>query len=160
MVETKLFLSATPKLIDHKKSKELVNVFIRACNKLNIGIFEPYINEESIFENSSKYVFLSRTKELFDSLLVTTGHSFEVQMKDSVCQGCSTGRKVNHFTVLSEGTKVGEFAFLIDTDMGILKDIYRCYDYEGCMKDEIGKQQGLPSIYISSEVVAKLKNDL
>ena len=48
---------------------------------------------------------------------------------------------------------------IIDTENGILKDIFRCYDYAGCLKVDLGGDD-LPIITISRDVWKKMKKDI
>lgn len=52
-----------------------------------------------------------------------------------------------------------EFAYLLDTEKGVLKDIYRCHDFKGCKQVEIGADKGLPPINISASMWDEMGKD-
>jgi hypothetical protein len=113
-------------------------------------------NESELFENKEKYLFLADLKKLFHAYKSKT-NLFSVRREDKVCIGCSKGKRVCHFTIYSTGDEreVFDFGFVIDTDEGILKDIYRCQWYKHSVKYNMTSQgllikpEGLPAITIS-----------
>jgi len=77
--------------------------------------------------------------------------SFFVREKDSVYNGCpeGKGKLVKHFELVSDELhlEIDGFAFLIDTQNGLLKDIFRCYDYAGCINVLLGGDD-MPAIEV------------
>ena len=139
-------------------SQIIIDKFTESCLKLDTSIFEPYMQEDEVFEDKEKYLFLAQLHGMFDEFISDSFKNFSVSVKDSVCKGCSKGRPVLHFKVTDNKTKksLDEFAFMIEEEEGILKDIYRCYDYKGCRTYTMGgKAKGFPEIEISYDLFIK-----
>lgn len=68
---------------------------------------------------------------------------------------------VFHFKVATIKEKpIDEFAYLLEVEEGILKDIYRCYHHNGCRTYLIGdKSKGFPEIEIIYDVFMKSKKE-
>jgi hypothetical protein len=115
-------------------SQQVVEKFIESCLKLDALIFEPYMDENDVFEDLEKYKFLAELKDLFEYSRFQTDYRFSVRMTEEVCRGCEKDKPVFHFEVQFSGSKipVGDFGYLIDQENGILKDIYRCNMYKEC----------------------------
>ena len=99
---------------------------------------------------------------MFDQFAKDTLDDFTVTVEDSHCKGCVEGYPTKHFKVFDNqtNTKVNEFAFLIETENGMLKDIYRCYEYEGCKMITLGGGiSNLPEIRISYELFLKERRE-
>lgn len=140
---------------DVNKSQLIIDKLIESCIELDISIFEPYINEEDIFEDKEKYSFLAEIHDYFDEAKKVTSSNFVVTSRNSVCEGCINNKPVKHFQVFdSNNIQKTEFAFAIQIEDGILKDIYRCFSFEGCKKVIIGGEgTGLPAIEISQVLI-------
>ncbi len=138
-------------------SQIITDKFKESCLKLDVSIFEPYMQEDEVFEDKEKYLFLAQVKELFTEIKSKALQDFKVKIKDTVCKGCSEGKPVFHFKVVTTEEKtIEEFAYMIEVDGGILKDIYRCYDYKGCRTYMMGdKSKGFPEIEISYDLFMK-----
>jgi len=124
--------------INITKSNEVLECFVKSCLNLDAGIFEPMMSENEIFENKEKYDFLNSLKKLFDEMRDENTVSFDVSVSDDICYGCTYGKPVKNFKVHSlkkdpnkPGRFInrGQFAFLVELEDGILKDIYRCLSY-------------------------------
>lgn len=144
-----------------KYSQILIDKFIECCLKLDASIFEPYMTEDDVFEDKEKYSFLAQTKEMFNEVKSKSLDDFKVEVQNTTCKGCSTGDPVFHFRVATiNKIPVDEFAYLIDVKDGILKDIYRCYDYNGCRTYMMGdNSKGLPEIEISYDLFMKARKE-
>lgn len=137
------------------KSKFLERKFIESCLNLNTSLIEPYINANEIFENKEKYLFLSELNKLFQPYTPLIS-ALSVRMENKTCLGCSRGKRVLKFVIYSRDNsqEVIDFGFVIDAENGILKDIYRCWQYEqssSCSIIPEGikiKPEGLPAITI------------
>ena len=143
-------------------SQSIIDNFIESCLKLDVSIFEPYMHEDDVFEDKEKYTFLAQLHSMFDEFARDTLDDFTVLIKDTVCNGCVKGQPVKHFKVVNNATKkpLDEFAFMIEVEKGILKDIYRCYDYKGGRTCTIGGgSSGFPAIEMSYDVVMKSKRE-
>lgn len=44
------------------QSENIVDAFIESCKALDASIFEPYMEEDNVFEDKSKYLFLASMK--------------------------------------------------------------------------------------------------
>ena len=135
-------LKTTKKLHEatNDESKMIIDRFFDACMHLDASIFEPFMDEESIFEKQGKYEFLTSLKALFESKKIPFGENFIVTRQQSKCTDCSNGKYVEHFKIYDKLGKSGmnEFGFLIETNAGILIDIYQCFRFKGCL-DEVYK---------------------
>ena len=49
------------------QSQLIINAFIESCKALDASIFEPFMEEDNVFEDKNKYLFLAELKSLFDS---------------------------------------------------------------------------------------------
>jgi hypothetical protein len=145
--------------LDTDKSQLIIGKFIESCLKCDITIFEPFMEEGDNFQNKEKYEFLDSVKSVFNRIKIFTKSVYEVEKIDSICTGCSKGKDVKHFRVTSNGKYHSEFAYLIDTENGVLKDIYRCHDFKGCEQVEIGADKGLPPIKISASMWNEMGKD-
>ena len=112
--------------IDH--SKLIIDAFVESCKALDASIFEPYMNEENVFEDKDKYLFLASMKALFDSYKDKQALFFNVNVDDGTCKGCKFGKSIKVFSVKGWGRTIstGQFAYVIEIENGILKDIFRC----------------------------------
>ena len=109
-------------------SELISNAFINSCKALNVSLFEPYMDEESIFENKDKYLFLAELKALFDSYKEKIPVSMTVSVEDGTCKGCKYGKGIKIFNVKGWGRIIfsDRFAYVIERKNGVLIDIYRC----------------------------------
>ena len=75
------------------------------------------------------------------------GADFKVNIETRSCRGCTLGGTVRHFEVVDSKTSsyIGSFGFLIDAEDGILKNIYRCFNYKETKKVWV-QPEGLPGI--------------
>lgn len=143
-------------------SQIIIDKFIESCLRLDASIFEPYMHEDDVFEDKEKYSFLAQLHQMFDEFARDTLDDFSVSIKETVCNDCLKGQPVKHFNVSNNATKKpsDEFAFMIEVEKGILKDIYRCYDYKGGRTCTIGGgSSGFPAIEMSYDVVMKSKRE-
>ncbi len=143
-------------------SQTIVDKFVECCLKLDVSIFEPYMHEDDVFEDKEKYTFLVQLYGMFNEFARDTLDDFSVTIKDTFCKGCLQGQPVKRFKVTNNLTKkpLDEFAFMIEVQDGVLKDIYRCYDYEGCRTTTIGGgKSGFPAIKMSYDVVMKSRRE-
>lgn len=145
--------------LDKKKSQLIIDKFVESCLRCDITIFEPFMEEGDNFQNKEKYEFLESLKSIFNRIKIFTKSVYEVEKIDSICKGCSKGKDVRHFKVTTNGKPFSEFAYLIDTENGVLKDIYRCHDFKGCEQVEIGADKGLPPIKISAAMLDQIRKD-
>ncbi len=138
-------------------SQIIIDKFIESCLKLDASIFEPYMHEDDLFEDKEKYIFLAQMHGLFDEFKRDTSNDFRVSVKDTFCNGCLKGQPVKHFKVTNNATKkpLDEFAFMIEVEKGILKDIYRCYEYEGCRMYTLGGALSHKNIQVSYDLMMK-----
>lgn len=148
---------------EDNKSQLIISKFVETCLAMDVSIFEPYMQEDDVFEDKEKYLFLAQLKDLFSEIKSEMPVPYYVAVRDSECCGCpeGKGKLVKHFELkhrLSNKVLDG-FAFIIDTENGILKDIFRCYDYAGCLKVDLGGDD-LPIITISRDVWKKMKKDI
>ena len=111
---------------DH--SQHIIDAFVESCKALDASIFEPYMDEENVFEDKNKYLFLASMKELFDTFKNKKAVSIHVKAEDGACKGCQFGKYIKMFTVRGFGRMLFtyQFAYRIEVKKGVLLDIYRC----------------------------------
>lgn len=111
-----------------KQSEKIVEAFIESCVALDASIFEPFMEESNIFENKNKYLFLASMKTLFDYYKDKKALSIDVTADDGICKGCKYGKAIKAFSVKGWGRTIfsDQFAYIIEIENGILKDIFRC----------------------------------
>ncbi|MDQ6763813.1 MAG: hypothetical protein M3015_14460 [Bacteroidota bacterium] len=138
---------------DFSQSKKVIDKFIESSLQLDISIFEPYMDEDDVFEDKEKYMFLADLKRSFDNIRNLAESDFNITIEDRKCNGCSSGKMVKHFEVFNKKTNsyIGSFGFLIDVENGILKNIYRCLRYKETKKVFV-KPEGLPGIFIKKHI--------
>jgi len=114
---------------DH--SKLIIDAFVESCKALDASIFESFMDEENIFESKDKYLFLASMKELFDSFKDRKAVFINVNVEDGICKGCQYGKHIKLFSVKGWGRVIfkSQFAYRVDVEKGILKDIFRCNLY-------------------------------
>lgn len=156
-----IHLTTSSKFIQEQNvpySQTIIAKFVECCLKLDASIFEPYMHEDDVFEDKEKYTFLAQLHGMFDEFARDTLDDFSVALKDTFCKGCLQGQPVKHFKVTNNLTKIplDEFAFMIEVQDGVLKDIYRCYDFKGCRTITIGGgNSGFPAITLSYDLFIK-----
>lgn len=136
MVKTTIHLptSASFQRQNQPDHSQLISVaFIESCKALDVSLFEPYMNEDSIFENKDKYHFLADLKALFDSYKKNKPVAINVSVEDGTCKGCKYGIGIKIFKVKGWGRIIfcDQFAYVIETKDGILLDIFRCNLFKG-----------------------------
>lgn len=110
------------------QSERIIEAFNKSCIELDASIFEPYMQEDDIFEDKNKYLFLAELKTLFDSFKDKKAVKIIVSHSKGTCSGCSMGKRVSVFDVRGLGRILftDKFGFVIDIKDGILIDIFRC----------------------------------
>lgn len=131
MVKTTIHLhtSATFQLQNQSDlSQSISDAFMDSCKALDASIFEPYMDEDSIFEDKSKYLFLADLKALFDSYRANKPVAINISVEDGTCQGCKYGKAIKIFNVKGWGRIIfsARFGYIIERKNGVLIDIYRC----------------------------------
>jgi hypothetical protein len=108
------------------KSKEVINAFIDSCCQLDPSIFEPFMHEDEVFEEQDKWRFLASLKDLLWSKELANETRIDVRL--GKCSGCQCGSETHEFY-----SRKGDFqfAFLIETNKGLVSDIYQCYITSG-----------------------------
>lgn len=131
MVTTAIHLSTSDSFQQHVQfdySQLIINAFIESCKALDASIFESFLEEDDVFEDKNKYLFLASLKSLFDSYKSRQHLVAEVYLNEGTCQGCEYGKPVKLFFVVLSGRVIfkDQFAYIIEEQDGVLKDIYRC----------------------------------
>jgi hypothetical protein len=131
MVSEVIHLTTThsfQKEISSNQSEKIVEAFIESCKGLDASIFEPYMEENKVFEIKNKYLFLASLKTLFETFKKNKPTGVAVVVNDGICKGCKYGKSVKVFSVNgSDSIKYKDrFAYVIEVERGILKDIFRC----------------------------------
>ncbi len=119
-----IHLTTASKFIQNQNitfSQIISDKFIECCLKLDVYIFEPFMQEDDVFEDKEKYSFLVQLHKMFDEFARDTLDDFTVSIKDTICNGCLKGQPVKHFKVSNNATKkpLGEFAFMIEVEGSI-----------------------------------------
>ena len=104
-----------------KKRNDVVNAFIDACCKLDPSIFEPFMEEDDVFEDLSKWDFMTEFRDRLWS------HSSDdvkkLYPRLGKCKGCKCDTQTHEFYDIKDKFK---FAYLIEKEDDIVKDIYVC----------------------------------
>ncbi|MEO6542195.1 MAG: hypothetical protein ABIN74_14425 [Ferruginibacter sp.] len=110
------------------QSERIVDAFIESCKALDASIFEPFMEENNVFEDKNKYLFLANLRTLFETFKVDKPVSMDIVVNDGTCKGCKYGKSVKMFSVNGwDSEKYNDrFAYVIEKENGILKDIFRC----------------------------------
>ena len=124
LITSKIFQEEAPL----NQSEKIVDAFIESCKALDASIFEPFMEEENVFQNKNKYLFLASIKTLFDEFKNDKPVSIDIIDNDGICKGCKYGKSVKTFSVRGwDSEKYNDrFAYVIEMENGILKDVYRC----------------------------------
>lgn len=106
----------------------IIEAFIQSCKTLDVSIFEPFMEENNVFEDKNKYLFLASLKSLFESYKTKKYLCCDVFVHDGICTGCEKGKNLKIFSVILSGKVIfkDQFAFIIEKKDEILMDIYRC----------------------------------
>ena len=128
-------------------SQLIIEKFKESCLKLDASIFEPFMEDDTIFEDKEKYVFLADMKKIFDLSRLKAGRKFDVRMSYEKCLGCSAGQPVHRFDVYKNDVMIDDFGFLMSLENRTLKDIYQCSLYRE-REGRWVKPEGLPAIYL------------
>ncbi len=70
MLTTTVHLTTCNTLQEEAKidqSQNIIDAFVESCKVLDASIFEPFMEEDTVFEEKNKYLFLAGLKVLFDS---------------------------------------------------------------------------------------------
>ncbi len=120
------------------QSERIVDAFLESCKALDASIFEPFMEEENVFQNKNKYLFLASMKALFDSYMDNKALFFNVTVVDGTCKGCKYGKAIKAFSVKGWGRTIfnDKFAYVIEMEKGILKDIFRCNYFSSKLERE------------------------
>src|SRR5690606_39657347 len=84
---------------DLNQSQLVISKFIEACISQDASIFEPYMQEDDVFEDKEKYLFLAQLKDLFAEIKSEIRIPYYMTVRDSECCGCpeGKGKLVKHF---------------------------------------------------------------
>lgn len=131
MVYNDVHLSTTRSFLNQdaqNRSTHIVEAFISCCKNLDASILEPFLDENEVFEEKNKYLFLAGLKALFDSYKSKKYMALDVYEQDGICQSCVNEKVVKVFTVILTGREIfrDQFAFVIDIRNEVLTDIYQC----------------------------------
>ena len=81
------------------QSERIVDAFIESCKALDASIFEPFMEENNVFETKNKYLFLASLKALFDTFKNDKPLSIDIVVNDGICNGCKYSKSVKIFSV-------------------------------------------------------------
>lgn len=116
---------------DTQYSDMVIAKFIESCLALDAGIFEPYIQEDDVFEDVSKYEFLAQLQNTFSIARRLSQNHFTVELSKDVCRACFIGHEVHVFTTYNWNHEMVERnGYVIQEMDGKLLDISRCLYYK------------------------------
>ena len=74
------------------QSERIVDAFIKSCKALDASIFEPYMEENNVFEDKNKYLFLASMKALFDAFRNDKPVTIDIVVNDGInrCAACTS----------------------------------------------------------------------
>ena len=90
-----------------KSNNLIISRFHEACEKLDASIFEPFINEDDIFEDLGKWEFLQSMKDLFEHVKINLG-VHEIIRQQGKCTYCHPEADVTEY--LAHSTDIVYFA--------------------------------------------------
>src|SRR5690242_7854965 len=76
---------------DDNHSKLIVEKFKESCLSLDASLFEPLMEDDTIFEDKVKFVFLADLKKLFTLCRMRADKKWRVNMSTATCLGCDFG---------------------------------------------------------------------
>lgn len=122
-------LKLTTQAKELRKSKHVMDTFIKSCIHLDASIFEPLIEEGQLFQDLDKYRFLHSMKHLFDLMKVQKIE--KVDLKLAKCRGCQRGHITHEFHAHGHF----KFAYILYIEDDELVDIFRCnFSTNECFK--------------------------
>jgi hypothetical protein len=113
-------LKLTKRSVERKLGATVLEHFIKACQSLNASVFEPYIEEDQVFEDVDKYRFLQLMKEQFERCEVVG--ITKLQVKEGKCMGCQRGKTTYEFF---DGPQM-RFAYVVLYSDKEVSDIFQC----------------------------------
>ena len=118
-------------------SEKIVDAFTESCKALDASIFEPFMEEENVFQNKNKYLFLASIKTLFDEFKNDKPVSIDIVVNEGICKGCKYGKSVKTFSVKGWNSEKynDRFAYVIEMENNVLKDIFRCNYFANPKRD-------------------------
>lgn len=115
--------------------------FIESALKLDASILEPFIPEDMLLQDLSKYRFLDTLSYLFETIWHQYPEDWRVELADFTCKYCQHGKPLASFEVFTgvEFMPFAKFAYFVETNSsGETTDIYIC---DGFMKTPDFKQR-------------------
>ncbi len=124
----------TKKNLSESNNNLIKELFIKACESLDVSIFEPLIDEEQYFQDLDKYRFLAFLKTKFDNTLAKG--ITRTYLLEGLCKGCKYGKLTYEFY-----GKPGshEFSFIIFEENNIVQDIFICNHSSGFLASRKNK---------------------
>lgn len=120
---------------ENSYSTKIKSKFIESCLTLDVSLFEPFINEDDIFEEMTKYEFLKKMHETFTITRRITQNDFTVELSKDICRACFIGHEVHVFTTFNNvNKKIEQNGYVIQEVDGKLIDISRCLFYKDLPK--------------------------
>ena len=103
------------------QSEIIVKSFIQSCTNLDTTMFEPYIEDDQLFDDKDKYRFLAFLKSQFDS--AKKMGLTKMILKQGRCEMCLRGHKSYEFYGEEDKPR---FAYVIEEKGGEIKNIFNC----------------------------------
>lgn len=122
------------KLDDRQRpqSEIIVKSFIESCINLDTSIFEPFIQDDQLFDDKDKYRFLAFLKAQFD--YAKKKGLTKMIVKQGRCQMCVKGHK--SIELWGDGNKP-RFAYVIEEENGYVKNIFNCNASSGWLSQPL-----------------------
>ncbi len=128
-------LSVIERKIQHESiakeiSKDLLQQkFIEAALSLDASIVEPFIPEDMLLQDISKYHFLAHLQKHFGSIRRQHPENWRVQLAGLTCMHCNRGKPLAGFEVFAGDACIpfAKFGYYVATTaLGKTTDIYIC----------------------------------
>lgn len=103
--------------------------FIEAALNLDVSIVEPFIPEEMMLQDLSKYNFLSVLKEHFESIERQHPEDWRIELSNFTCGHCNPGKPLAGFEAYAGNALLpyARFGYFVESSIqGETKDIYIC----------------------------------
>ena len=115
-----------------EKSKEILNAFLEACINLDPSIFEPYMEEEDVFQCLDKWLFMDAFKKVLSGAKPHAIDGEVLEIREGTCKGCQRGKLAYEF-YNSKGKYC--FAYIIKEENEQVEDIFQCNMNSGSLAD-------------------------
>ena len=135
-----LLLSKTAQA-DVSLNFSIKDLFILACEKLDITAIEQLLTEGDYFEDKGKWNFLAKYKVRFDNIINKHGVK-RLFSGIGICGNCYKGQEVVSFRDVKNDVY---FGFLFREENNVIVDIWECNQFDDFFRSAL-KSQNKPHL--------------